>query len=64
MEIEINGCDVFIENIEDIRAFKKKFKSNIKALKREIEYNEKQLQKIENYFEQLRIIEKIFEIGF
>ena len=64
MEIEINGCNVFIENIEEIRAFKKKFKSNIKALKRELEYNQKQLEKIENYFEQIKIIEKGFEIGF
>ena len=64
MEIEINGCDVLIENIEDIKAFRKKFKSNIKALKRELEYNQKQLEKIENYLEQMKIIEKVFEIGF
>ena len=63
--IEQNSGHIQFDTGCDYKSFdENKFKSNIKALKRALEYNQKQLEKIEHYLEQMKIIEKVFEIGF
>ena len=49
MEVIINGCNVIIDNVEDIIFHKQKLYQSIVNLKQELKEKEDELKKVEKY---------------
>jgi hypothetical protein len=49
MEVIINGCNVIIDNVEDIIFHKKRLYQSIVNLKQELSEKEEELKKVEKY---------------